>query len=1451
MKFKRYILTAIISGLTFFVGHAAMIMDIDDFEHDIIGSQPFKATTVSPSTTTGNALIAVVNQSVNTAGTGKGVRLFDNDKSVGLRFEYDFTVIADTPRTTEMDVAARLSAVRVNLLFAPRNTNGPGDDYLSITLGEHLTDQSNSSARFLNCRLMDDGTINFLSNSSPESTKHELLSTSNSLSIFANDYDSRILTYTGPDGASYDLPSNSVAYWLNGSRISFEGQGYTSMENKNTRNGTVFNSANNLGRFAVVSADNSSNLDYVFDDIAIFDLDSEQNLTGRSSLVLESLDGLIYKGYANQGQSNAVNKVPDFSSAGYRGGGVPIPFVPAEVTVSPSGDATGVTDANNIQAAIDQVSNLPIGENGFRGAVKLTAGEYTVSNTLNINTSGVVIRGAGSHENGGTRITFNSTANNKPDLFLIKGSPSSPSEITGTRTAITDPYVPMGTKQFNVSDATGYTQGDSIIIQMMVNDQWLTDLGMGANTPGNPMGNEAWSTGYYRGIKYRRTVTAVEGNTISVDVPALQTIENLYGGAEIYKYSHSDGLENVGIESLRLESTYANENDINHGWDAIHIENLENGWVRQVTARHFAFSLVNIRNYSRHITVEDCATLDPVNSGGSGQGYSFVIDESDSVLWQRCLTRGGRHDFASGSRVQGPNVFVDCRATETKNDIGPHHRYSTGQLYDNIFGGEMNVQNRLQSGSGHGWAGAQIMFWNCDASSIICDAPTGAMNWVVGSSAEQLESDRTPNEPFGIWDSPNQAVTPRSLYYAQLADRLGTNVLNKIILPQQKNGNIWAELLLWDGDGLFLDDVAAWADEEPVAKTGIPIQIGGIIRNLQMLDRGNLTYHWSKVSGPGSVSFANSASLETTANFSQEGSYVLNLSVDDGTTQASAILPLDILNASSVPKAPSNLFATAEDSTIFLNWDDNDEADLESYTVYRSLSSDGEYTAVGTNLSLSEFEDRTVANNTIYFYVVTATDSDGDESLKSNKIFVTPLPDTTPPAAPRGLTAMAGDKKVFLDWDDNVEADFQSYSVFRRLESSNDYTAISINTDISEFEDTSVTNQTKYYYVITATDEKGNESLQSYSVSAIPRDPVSLFSTSFGNNNDGLGGFTTSTLASAQESWAVEADGVRYENDSASTVNSSLLQNFTLDRSAGKSYIIEAVFSPTGGYADDNNRIGVYLFGDVADLTVSGGPGQDESGALSLLYNFDKGLLSLNQGIDRNQFLSSSTNPNRAGDDSIFNPDHSLKLTMKFSFNKLGELLLEGIFEDENGNTTSLATTLIAEDYTGNYFGLITRARNRDNSNPTFVIDYKSFTILDASPTTDSNAIDDEWEQYYFGTTGIDGSADPDNDGSANFFEYLYGSDPTDPASKGFQVQISATSNRNMIALSWKVNEGFIFGAHYKLEVSTDLESWSLLPVEHYSLTESTANEKTDIELILTRDYGSKAFFRIAKTELK
>ena len=120
-----------------------------------------------------------------------------------------------------------------------------------------------------------------------------------------------------------------------------------------------------------------------------------------------------------------------------------------------------------------------------------------------------------------------------------------------------------------------------------------------------------------------------------------------------------------------------------------------------------------------------------------------------------------------GSTVAGPNAFVDCRAEKTHADAGPHHRWSVGTLYDTLKlpDGELNIRDRGNMGSGHGWAGANQVCWNCEVKSIIVQDPPTARNWAIGCTVKKKDGN-------GDWESVDKPVEPRSLYEAQLKERL-------------------------------------------------------------------------------------------------------------------------------------------------------------------------------------------------------------------------------------------------------------------------------------------------------------------------------------------------------------------------------------------------------------------------------------------------------------------------------------------------------------------------------------------------------------------------------------------------------------------------------------------------------------------------------------------------------
>jgi hypothetical protein len=66
-----------------------------------------------------------------------------------------------------------------------------------------------------------------------------------------------------------------------------------------------------------------------------------------------------------------------------------------------------------------------------------------------------------------------------------------------------------------------------------------------------------------------------------------------------------------------------------------------------------------------------------------------------------------------------------------------------------------------------------------------------------------------------------------------------------------------------------------------------------------------VTQAWTKVSGPGTVTFGNSAAVDTSASFSTSGSYVLQLTATDGTASSSDQVTVTVNPAPPTNQAPS------------------------------------------------------------------------------------------------------------------------------------------------------------------------------------------------------------------------------------------------------------------------------------------------------------------------------------------------------------------------------------------------------------------------------------------------------------------------------------------------------------------------------------------------------------------
>ncbi|MEX2641388.1 MAG: hypothetical protein WD266_11910 [Balneolales bacterium] len=519
--------------------------------------------------------------------------------------------------------------------------------------------------------------------------------------------------------------------------------------------------------------------------------------------------------------------IPDFSHAGYRGGGVALPDVPVRITLDPEpGDNT-----RRIQQALDRVGNRPLNENGLRGAVYLNAGTYEISGTLTMSRSGVALLGAGDHE-GGTLLV--ATGKERRTLLEIEGE-GELEEVSGTRRDIVDEYVPVGARSFTVEDAGDFSVGDPVIVYRPSTAEWISAIGMDdiPPNPGRPEALVQWTEGS-RDIQFDRIITAIDDNTITVDAPLTHSLDQQYGGGYVFAYAFPGRLNEVGVGYLRAVTRWRGvlglgrdrelegyptdfvrdfaewqggdrdnppEEEYDRASRFVSFDAVENAWMTNVTVRHFGAGASSVGRAAKWVTIQDSRSLEPVSRLAGGGRYSFPMN-GQLTLIQRVYATDGRHDFVTGVTTTGPNVYLNSIGDRSQAAAGPHQRYAVGTLYDNIklidSGGDhastggIEIRNRGPLGSGHGWCGANHVAWNAVARWIMIENPPLSQNWAIGSIETDPDSPRVPfnseNRPpsddpphgNGLWDSYGHHVEPGSLYLKQLEDRLGTEAVEAI-----------------------------------------------------------------------------------------------------------------------------------------------------------------------------------------------------------------------------------------------------------------------------------------------------------------------------------------------------------------------------------------------------------------------------------------------------------------------------------------------------------------------------------------------------------------------------------------------------------------------------------------------------------------------------------------------
>ena len=180
-------------------------------------------------------------------------------------------------------------------------------------------------------------------------------------------------------------------------------------------------------------------------------------------------------------------------------------------------------------------------------------------------------------------------------------------------------------------------------------------------------------------------------------------------------------------------------------------------------------------------------------------------------------------------------------------------------------------------------------------------------------------------------------------------------------------------------------------------------------------------------------------------------------------------------SASPPPAAPTGVTTTVSGGgQVTISW--SAVSGATSYNIYWSATY-GVTKANGTKITgaVSPQVVTGLTSGTTYFFVVTAVNANGEsaESIEAST-----------PAAPAGVTATAGNGQVTISW--SAVSSATSYNIYWSITSGvTKANGTKITGVSSPYTHTSRTNETSYYYIVTAVNSSG-EGWRSAEVSAIP-----------------------------------------------------------------------------------------------------------------------------------------------------------------------------------------------------------------------------------------------------------------------------------------------------------------------------------------------------------------------------
>jgi regulation of enolase protein 1 (concanavalin A-like superfamily) len=186
-----------------------------------------------------------------------------------------------------------------------------------------------------------------------------------------------------------------------------------------------------------------------------------------------------------------------------------------------------------------------------------------------------------------------------------------------------------------------------------------------------------------------------------------------------------------------------------------------------------------------------------------------------------------------------------------------------------------------------------------NAAPVVNAGPDQTVTILSATLTGSATDDGLPNPPGALTYTWSAVAGPGTVSFA---DASAPNTTASF----SQSGVYTLRLTAYDGAASSSDDVVVTVNQAPVVSLGFtnagpalaialsdPANLNGSATDDGFPNPpGALTYGWTAVSGPGTVTFANANAASTTATFSSAGSYTLRLTANDSALSGSADLPV-------------------------------------------------------------------------------------------------------------------------------------------------------------------------------------------------------------------------------------------------------------------------------------------------------------------------------------------------------------------------------------------------------------------------------------------------------------------------------------------------------------------------------------------------------------------------------